>query len=67
VLNAQMNQNHGNQPLTFELLDANYNLIATAAQNKIQLGNLPAGTYYYRVRGSVTRAVDFTIKSGQGR
>ena len=66
LLDAQINQNHGNQQLTFELLDANGNLIATANQQKIRLDGLAAGTYYYRVRGNVTKAVDFTIKSGQG-
>jgi hypothetical protein len=65
-LDAQINQNHGDQTIYFEIVDANGNLIATAAQQKIQLGNLPLGTYFYRVRGSVTKAVDFTIKSGQG-
>lgn len=68
ILNAQMNQNRGNEPLVFELFDSNRNLIATGnAQNKIELSGLSAGTYYYRVRGSVSRAVDFTIKSGQGK
>jgi hypothetical protein len=64
-LDAQINQNHGNQQIVFELLDANGNLIATASQLKIQLNGLAAGSYIYRVRGNVTKAVDFTIKSGQ--
>ena len=67
VLDAQINQNHGNQSLSFELLDANRNVVRTAWQNKINLENLPNGTYYYRISGSVSRAVDFTIKSVQGR
>jgi hypothetical protein len=67
LVDAQMTQNHGNQPLTFELLDANGNLIATAAGRKIRLDGLTPGTYRYRVSGSVTRAVDFTIMSGQGQ
>jgi serine protease AprX len=68
LLNAQMNQNYGNQTLVFELLDANRNLIAVGnAQNKIELSGLNAGNYIYRVRGNVSRAVDFTIKSGQGK
>jgi serine protease AprX len=67
TIDAQMSQNHGNQALSLDLLDANRNLIATATDRKIALGNLANGTYFYRVRGSVTRAVDFTIRSGQGR
>ena len=67
LLDAQINQNQGNQTIYFELLDANGNLIATANQRKIYLENLPTGTYIYRVRGNVSKAVDFTIKSGQGR
>jgi hypothetical protein len=66
-LDAQINQNQGNQQIYFELLDANRNLIASANQQKIQVSGLATGHYIYRVRGSVTKAVDFTIKSGQGR
>jgi subtilisin family serine protease len=64
-LDAQINQNQGNQQIVFELLDASGNLIAVANQQKIRLSGLAAGTYVYRVRGNVTKAVDFTIKSGQ--
>ncbi|HKR23070.1 MAG TPA: hypothetical protein VJS17_10765, partial [Pyrinomonadaceae bacterium] len=64
-LDAQINQNHGNQTIYFELLDANGNLIATATDKKIVLSNLAPGNYIYRVRGNVTKPVDFTIKSEQ--
>jgi len=47
-------------------LDEQGNLIAVANGNKLLLEGLAAGSYVYRVRGSVTKAVDFTIKSGQG-
>ena len=66
TLDAQINQNHGDQTIYFDLQDASGNLIATAGQQKIQLSGLTPGTYVYRVRGSVSKAVDFTIKSGQG-
>jgi hypothetical protein len=65
TLDAQINQNHGNQQIFFELLDANGNLIASASNQKILIQNLANGTYIYRVRGNVTKAVDFTIKSSQ--
>jgi hypothetical protein len=64
-LNAQINQNHGNQQIYFELLDSNGNVIASAQNNKIDLRNLALGNYVYRIRGSVTTPVDFTIKSEQ--
>lgn len=67
ILDAQINQNHGNQTIYLELLDANKNVIATAVKQKIYRENLEPGTYYYRIRGNVTKAVDFTIKSGQGK
>ena len=67
LLDAQINQNHGDQQIYFDLLDSNGNLIATAAQQKIRLDGLTPGTYIYRVRGNVAKAVDFTIKSGQGQ
>jgi subtilisin family serine protease len=66
-LDAQINQNQGNQQIAFELLDSNGNLIHTASGQKIQMSGLATGSYFYRVRGSVTKAVDFTIKSGQGK
>jgi len=66
-LDAKINQNHGNQQVIFELLDANGNVAAVANQQGIVLDGLTLGTYFYRVRGNVTTAVDFTIKSGQGR
>jgi len=64
-LDAQMNQNRGNQQIYFELLDSNGNLIASAQDNKIELRNLALGNYVFRIRGNVTKAVDFTIKSEQ--
>ncbi len=67
TLDAQINQNYGNQPLTLELLDGNHNLIVAATKNKIALDRLANGTYFYRIRGEVSRAVDFTIKSTQGK
>ncbi len=67
MLDAMINQNNGNQHTVFELYDANGNLIATAANKKILLNGLTPGTYFYRVSGNVTKAVDFTIKSGQGQ
>ena len=64
-LDAMINQNHGNQRIYFELLDANGNLIATADNDKIELHNLAVGNYVFRIRGDVTKAVDFTIKCEQ--
>jgi hypothetical protein len=67
MLDAMINQNNGNQQTVFELLDSSGNLIATAANKTIRLNGLTTGMYFYRVSGNVTKAVDFTIKSGQGR
>ncbi len=64
-LEAQLNQNQGNQHLTFELLDSNGNVIKTADQKKMSVNGLANGIYYYRVTGGVSKAVDFTIKSVQ--
>ena len=64
-LDAQINQNQGNQQIAFDLFDASGNHIATADKQKIRLDRLTPGTYVYRVSGSVTKPVDFTIKSGQ--
>jgi subtilisin family serine protease len=64
-IDAQINQNHGNQRIYFEILDANGNVIAIAENDKIALHNLAIGNYSFRIRGDVTTAVDFTIKSAQ--
>jgi hypothetical protein len=64
-LDAKINQNHGNQQIYFELLDANGNLIAIAEDDQIELRNLAPGNYVFRIRGNVTKAVDFTIKCEQ--
>ena len=66
-LDAKIRQNHGNQRIYFELLDANGNLIATAADDRIELSNLARGNYIFRIRATVTKAVDFTINSEQGQ
>jgi cell division septation protein DedD len=66
-LDAQLNHNQGNQQLIFELLDSNGNVIKSGAQKKFTVAGLPSGTYYYRVLGDVSKAVDFTIKSIQER
>ncbi|HET8783753.1 MAG TPA: hypothetical protein VFM63_15175, partial [Pyrinomonadaceae bacterium] len=64
-LAAKIKQNHGNQRISFELLDANGNLIAIAEDDKIELSNLAPGNYVFRIRGNVTKAVDFTINCEQ--
>ena len=64
-LDAKIKQNHGNEQVFFQILDASGNVIATADDDEIELENLQAGTYYFRITGSVSRAVDFTIKSEQ--
>ena len=65
ALDAMINQNHGNERIYFELLDANGNVIASAEKDKIALSNLALGDYVFRIRGNVTKAVDFTIKCQQ--
>ncbi|MCV4566482.1 hypothetical protein OFB72_28410, partial [Escherichia coli] len=67
TIDAKINQNHGNERLRFELYDNNGNLVAVAENRSIYMDGLPLGRYIYRVSGDVSRAVDFTIKSSQGR
>ena len=65
ALDAKINQNHGNERIYLEVLNANGNVIATAENDRITLSNLAEGNYVFRIRGNVTKAVDFTIKSQQ--
>jgi hypothetical protein len=64
-LDSEIKQNHGNQQIYFELLDANGIVIAVAENDKIELRNLALGNYVFRIRGNVAKAVDFTINSEQ--
>lgn len=66
ILESEIKQDHGNQNIEYELLDANGNLVAAANGKKIEAQGLPLGSYVYRIRGTVSNAVDFTIKSKQG-
>lgn len=65
ILDAMINQNHGNERLYFELYDNFGNLVAVAENKAIYVEGLQPGRYRYRVSGTVSRAVDFTIKSRQ--
>jgi subtilisin family serine protease len=67
TLDAKLTFHPGNQAVVFELLDAQQNVVATASNQRLTATDLPNGTYTYRIRGNVTKAVDFTIKSRQER
>jgi hypothetical protein len=62
-VDAQINQNHGNQSISLELVNASGAVVANG--RSISVGGLAPGSYTYRVSGNVSKAVDFTIKSGQ--
>jgi subtilisin family serine protease len=64
-LEAVLSQNQGNQRLIFELLDENGNVLRSSAEKELSMENLTRGTYYFRISGNVSKAVDFTIKSEQ--
>ena len=66
-LDAKLTYHPGNQTVSFELLDTQHNVLATADERRLKAENLPNGTYFYRLRGNVTQAVEFTIKSKQER
>lgn len=69
TLEAMLNQNHGNEELGFQLIDPHGRVVASGSSKgeKVTLKGLALGTYVYRVYGGVSRAVDFTIKSTQGK
>jgi hypothetical protein len=64
-LDSQINQNHGNQAIALELVNEAGNVIEKAEGQKLTVSGLAPGRYTYRVNGSISKAVDFTIKSGQ--
>ena len=64
-LEAVLRQNHGNQRVYFDILDSTGNVVMTAADNELSLQDLEPGRYFFRIRGSVSKAVDFTIRCTQ--
>jgi subtilisin family serine protease len=64
-LEAVMRHNHGDQQLTFDIVDGNGNVIAPTANGSTNLQGYQPGTYYFRIRGNVTKVVDFTVRSSQ--
>jgi hypothetical protein len=67
-LDAKLNYHPDNQQVSFQLLDSNGNTVARAEQSgdkRIRVSGLAAGQYFYRVSGSLTKAIDFVINSKQ--
>ena len=67
TLEAQINQSHGNEPLDFQLVNADGQVVAASSNKKLSAANLAPGNYVFRVTGTTSVAVDYTIKSTQGK
>lgn len=68
TLDAKLNFHPGNQNVSLQLVDASSRIVATADQSddkRIRLNGLLPGQYRYRISGSLTKAIDFVIKSKQ--
>jgi len=68
-LDAKLNFNPGDQPLTFELVDSSGNVIAANASNgkRIRANGLVPGTYTYRLSGPLNKSVDYVVSSCQSQ
>jgi serine protease AprX len=67
-LDAKLNYHPANEPVSFQLFDANGTLAATAnASNgkRIRVGPLATGDYSFRLSGTLTKAIDFVVNSCQ--
>lgn len=66
-LAAKLTAHPGHPEITFDLLDAQGTVLATADQPEMRLvvGNLPPGAYRFRVRGTASDPVDFVIHTHQ--
>lgn len=64
-LDATLTSYPDDQGLSFELIDANGNLVAASSGNRLNVDGLPKGAYVYRVSGLVSKNTDFTIRSTQ--
>jgi serine protease AprX len=67
-LDAKLTYNPGNEQLIFQLVDSNGQVVAAGDKGSgISVSNLNTGSYKFRLSGAANRAVDFTIKSSQGK
>ncbi len=67
-LEAKLNFHPGDQPLTFQLLDADGNPVATANGSngkRIRTSGLAPGNYIYWLSGSLSKSVDYVVSSCQ--
>lgn len=67
-LNAELDFDPNNQPVTFQLVDPNNNVLATVRGTddlRIRATNLAPGNYKFRISGSLSQAIDFVIESRQ--
>ncbi|HET6890749.1 MAG TPA: S8 family serine peptidase [Pyrinomonadaceae bacterium] len=66
TLQATIRYQPKNEQVIFQLLDSNGQVVATSENGSLEIGGLTCGNYIFRVIGSVSKPVDFTIKSTQG-
>jgi subtilisin family serine protease len=67
TLEAKLNQNYGNEALSFQLIGPDGLIVAESNAKALEAVGLTPGQYIFRVRGAVSREVDFTIKCRQGK
>jgi hypothetical protein len=49
-----------------QLLDENGQVIATSQNGKLKLSSLACGNYTFRIIGTVSKPIDFTVRTKQG-
>ncbi len=67
AIEAKLTYHPGNENVTFELLDPAHRPIASVVggAREIEVDGLAPGTYFFRLSGATSSAVDFTIKCKQ--
>lgn len=66
ALDATLTYQPHKENVILQLLDENGQVIASLENGKLKLGSLPCGNYTFRIIGTVSKPIDFTIKSKQG-
>jgi hypothetical protein len=66
ALDATFTYQPHNENAILQLLDQNGQVIASLENGKLKLGSLSCGNYTFRIIGTISKPIDFTIRAKQG-
>ncbi len=66
ILEATLTYQPHKENVILQVVNENGQVIATLENGKLKIGSLPCGNYFFRISGTVSKPIDFTIKTKQG-